>query len=605
MTAAPGLRRTQAALRLAWRAGPPLLCAHATLTLCLGLLPVSVAWLTKLILDRLVQNDTSQLTGLSACLVVAGAAVLAGPQLQRYADAELGRRIKYLAQGRLMESVGAFRGLARLEDPSFQDRLHLALQAGQYGAGSVLSAGLTSAQALISLGGFVVTLWTLNPVMVGLVLLATAPTLSSELRIGRARAGSMLAVGQSARREFFYTQLLTSVQAAKEIRLFDLGGFLTGRMLEELRRIQTETRRVDRKELARQALLSVLAAGVAGAGLLWAIWAASAHRLTIGDISVFIAAVAGVQAAANALMRNGGQGYQAMLLFAHYQAVIEAGPDLPSGSAAIDPPPLRHGIELRDVWFRYSDDLPWVLRGVSMLIPHANAVALVGVNGAGKSTLIKLLCRLYDPTRGSVLWDGVDLRDLEITALRQRIGGVFQDFMSYDLTAAENIALGDLALLDDEAEIQQAATRAGCHETIAALPSGYRTLLTRTYSSEGDRHDPKTGVVLSGGQWQRIALARALLRHSRDLLILDEPSSGLDAHAEYEMHRSITAHRAGTTSVLISHRLSTVRQVDRVVVLSGGRIIEQGTHDELMSLGGEYASLFALQAGGYLVPAAR
>jgi ATP-binding cassette subfamily B protein len=260
-------------------------------------------------------------------------------------------------------------------------------------------------------------------------------------------------------------------------------------------------------------------------------------------------------------------------------------------------PPLWCGIELRDVWFRYSEDHPWALRGVNLHIPHGTAVALVGRNGAGKSTLVKLLCRFYDPTHGAILWDGVDIRDVDVDDLRQRIGAVFQDYMSYDMTAAENIALGDLDAFNDARRIRAAAQRAGIHATLARLPHGYDTLLSRMFFMGDD--NPESGVVLSGGQWQRLALARAFLRARRDLMILDEPSAGLDAEAEHEIHASLRRYRGGQTSLLISHRLGAVRDADHIVVLHDGRVVEHGDHRTLMAGGGHYARLFTMQARGY------
>ncbi|MFC4116317.1 ABC transporter ATP-binding protein [Nonomuraea zeae] len=274
------------------------------------------------------------------------------------------------------------------------------------------------------------------------------------------------------------------------------------------------------------------------------------------------------------------------------------GPDLPAPRHHKPLAPLLRGIELRDVWFRYSDDHPWVLRGVNLFIPHGHTVALVGRNGGGKSTLVKLLCRFYDPTRGAILWDGVDLRDVAPETLRDRIGAVFQDFVAYELTAADNIAVGDLAASEDQARVERAARDAGVHDTVAALPYGYRTLLSRGFTSEEEGEEAE-GVLLSGGQWQRVALARAFLRRDRDLMILDEPSAGLDPEAEYEVHSRLARLRSGRTSVVISHRLGAVRDADRIVVLAGGVVAEEGTHAALLAGGGTYAQLFTRQAAGY------
>jgi ATP-binding cassette, subfamily B, bacterial len=251
------------------------------------------------------------------------------------------------------------------------------------------------------------------------------------------------------------------------------------------------------------------------------------------------------------------------------------------------------------VWFRYGPDRPWVLHGVSFFVPSGQTMALVGRNGAGKSTLVKLLCRFYDPDRGRIRWDGVDLCDLDLAGLRDRISTVFQDYMSYELTARENIAVGELSLSRRDEAVTDAARQAGLHQVLATLPKGYDTLLTRSYFDLADKADPQTGVFLSGGQWQRIALARALLRGGRDLMILDEPSSGLDAEAEHEIHTRLRAQRGGYTTVLISHRLNAIRDADRILVLVDGVLAEQGSHAALMAQGGTYARLFSLQARGF------
>jgi ATP-binding cassette subfamily B protein len=315
---------------------------------------------------------------------------------------------------------------------------------------------------------------------------------------------------------------------------------------------------------------------------------------------VFLMAVAGVQAALGNGVQQIATTLQALLVFSHYASATEPAT---SGGGSQQALPMRAGIELRNVWFRYTEDSDWVLRGLNLFIANGSSLALVGLNGAGKSTLVKLLCRFYEPTRGTIAWDGVDLRDLEPASLRRRISAVFQDFRDYDLPARENIGLGDLSSLDDLGRIEAAARLSGVHETLAGLPFGYETPLTRLFWA-GDEKDPRNGVQLSGGQWQRVALARAFVRTDSDLAILDEPSSGLDAEAEACIQRALREHRRGRTTILISHRLNTVRDADTIAVLDGGRIAEQGGHDDLVLAGGIYADLFATQAAGYqAVPA--
>ncbi|GAA0320757.1 ABC transporter ATP-binding protein/permease [Actinoallomurus spadix] len=595
-----GLRELRAsaaeAISLLWHAATGDLLVFLVMTLASAAAPIATAWLTKVVIDRLTAPHGT-VAGPALGMIVTGLVAAALPVSVRYLRARIGRSAGRIATERLFAAAENQVGLRPFEDPAFLDRLRLA----QEGTGRVaeLVDGLGGAiGGMLSLSGFIGSLLILSPAMTVLVLLAALPALVAELILSRRRSAMEWAVEQYYRREYFYGQLLTGVAAATEIRLFGIGAFLRARMIDERRRADAAHERMDRRELRAQGGLTALSALVAGVGLWWAITAAHEGRLSVGDVSMFLAAVIGVQAALAALTSAIAGGQARLLAFTHYVAVVRAEPDLPRAERG-GAPRLRQGIELRDVWFRYGDDHPWVLRGVNLTIPYGHAVALVGLNGAGKSTLVKLLCRMYDPTRGRILWDGADLRDIPPAALRDRISAVFQDHMKYDMTAGENIGLGDLTALDDTGRLEGAAKRAGIHDRLAELPRGYDTPLTRMYLIGADKEDPVTGVVLSGGQWQRLALARAFVRGDRDLMILDEPSSGLDPEAEHEVHTRMREYRAGRTSLLISHRLSAVRDADRIVVLAGGRIAEQGTHDALLAAGGDYARLFRLQADGY------
>jgi ATP-binding cassette subfamily B protein len=561
--------------------------------------PVSVAWLTKLVLDRLVTpGPPAELVGLAVALALAGLTAAAAPQLGQYLRAELDRRAALRTKDGLFAALERTAGLARFEDPAFSDRLRLAEQSAGNPAG-LLDSAFQAGRGILMLVGFVGSLAVLNPWFTGVVLAAALPTLLVELRLSRQRAGMLWEISPAQRREFFYSRLLATVDAAKEIRLLQLGAFLRGRMNRELRTANAARRRLDRRELAQQGTLLVLAALISGAGLVWVVVAAGRGRLTPGDVTMFVAATAGAQSSLDGLVGGTARWHQQMLLFGHYLAVVDAPPDLAVPARPTPVPALRRGIELRDVWFRYSDEHPWVLRGVNLSLPHGRAVALVGRNGSGKSSLVKLLCRFYDPTRGQILWDGVDIRELPVAELRRRIGALFQDFVAYDFSAGDNIGIGDLAGLDDAGRIGLAARRAGVHDVVAALPRGYDTLLTRAFATPSERDTPQAGVVLSGGQWQRLALARAFMRADRDLMILDEPSAGLDAEAEHDVHARLREIRSNRTSLLISHRLGALRDADVIAVLSDGVIVERGTHPELLAAGGVYARLFQLQATGY------
>ncbi|GAA1768106.1 ABC transporter ATP-binding protein [Luedemannella helvata] len=593
-------RLLAASLRLCWSAAPGVLLAQVLLTALAGVWGWAAALLTRAIVDRLTAAPAApdaSLTLLAVGLGVIGVAVGAEAAVSRYLDAALERALRVVVTTRLYEAVNRLAGLARLEQPQFQDRIQLAMNAGRAGPGQIVSGGFGIVQGILTFGGFVGSLLTVAPVMVAVVCAAVVPTLWVETALARRRAAMMWRISQAERREVFYTTLLSSLEAAKELRLFRLGDFFAGRLLRELTQINREQRAVDRRAFAGHVTLAVLGSVIAAGGLVWAIRLAGQGRLTAGDVTLFIAAVAGTQAALTATVARSGLVQQALLLFDHYRAVVSEPADLPVRGQPLPCPPLRVGLELRDVWFRYAEDQPWILRGVTLTIPAGGSVALVGLNGAGKSTLVKLLCRFYDPVRGSVHWDGVDLRDLDPGELRDRLGVVFQDFMSYDLTAAENIGVGDVTRIDDPAAIEHAARLAGCHDPISRLPRGYDTFLSRLFFA--DPAEPESGTALSGGQWQRVAVARALLRARRDLLILDEPSSGLDAEAEYTLHASLRDLRQGRTSVLISHRLSTVRDADHIVVLESGTVVEHGRHADLMAAGGRYATLFGLQARGY------
>lgn len=593
------LRGTGPALRMTLRAAPGWLAAQLAGTVVAGSAPVISVWLLKNLLDAVIARRPADVVWCAAGLALSGLFTTVFSSVNQYLRSQISRLVGRRAQLELYVTLGRFTGLARLEDPAFRDRLRLAQQAGRSVPSQITDGAIGLVQGTATLAGLVAVIAFMNPWLAFVAVLSAAPALWAEINLGRAREAVNWRISPMERREFFYADLLTSIPAAKELRLFGLTDLFRRRMLGELAGADSQRRRLDGREMRVQAALGSLSAVLTGAGLIWAGYAAVRGQLGVGDVSAFLVAMAGLLTGLASLVGRVSIMHQALLSYEHYQAIVTSAPDLPTAVTPQPVPQLRRGIEFRDVWFRYAPDQDWVLRGLDLFLPYGQSVALVGLNGAGKSTIVKLLCRFYDPERGSVRWDGVDLREVDPVVLRERIGAVFQDYMSYDLSAEENIGLGDVAVMDDAARIREAADRAGIDATLAALPRGYQTMLSRIFVDSTDAADSSTGVLLSGGQWQRLALARAFLRDRRDLLILDEPSAGLDAAAEHDIHTKLRRHRAGATSVLISHRLGAVRDSDQIVVLSGGVVAARGTHAELMAAGGAYAELFRLQADGY------
>jgi ATP-binding cassette, subfamily B, bacterial len=585
---------------LVWRAAPFHIVVFLMTALLSAVVPVVVAWFTKLALDQLVSpGPLAILVGLAAGLAVAGMMGALFPQVGYFLRSEVDRRAGLRANEELFAALDRLTGLAEFENPVFLDRLRLAQQSAAM-PGNLVDQVTQAGRQGISMLGFAGSLAVINPWFTVIVLASAIPALIIELRLSRQRAAMLWKIGPVDRRKFFYSQLLSSVEAAKEIRLFGLGAFLRGRMRNELEAANAARREMDRRDLILQGALSLLAALVSGGGLTWVMISAYGGAVSIGDISMFIASTASVQAGINGIVSGVAGSHQQFLLFAHYVGILEESTKSSGPQEGNSLSTLKQGVEFRDVWFRYSDDHTWILRGMSLFIPAGQATALVGKNGVGKSTIVKLLCRFYEPTRGSIHWDGVDISTVPARELRDRLGVVFQDFMSYEFTAGDNIAVGDLSALDHPERLESAARQAGVHDHLTKLPFGYETLLTRSFFNDLSDRDVQAGVILSGGQWQRIALARAFLRADRDLVVLDEPSSGLDAEAEHDMHSRLNQMRKGRTSLLISHRLGTVRDADHIVVISDGEVVEEGSHAQLLNIDGVYSRLFALQAAGYV-----
>jgi ATP-binding cassette, subfamily B, bacterial len=401
------------------------------------------------------------------------------------------------------------------------------------------------------------------------------------------------------RRLGYLEYVLANNHYVKEVKLFSLGSLFLGRYRDLYDSFYESDGRLAKRRALASLAVSLLATGAFYGCYATVAIAAATKAITLGAMTLYLVAFRQAQQAFQSILGSFSGIYEHLLYMSNLFAYLGSAPaPLPERAPLAPRPPLaEEGIRFEDVGFRYpaapdtaGKDERWALRGVSFFVPRGQSVALVGENGAGKTTIVKLLTRLYLPTEGRVLLDGKDVRDWDPEVLRARIGVVFQDWMEYELDLQENVGIGSLQHLGDRGRIERAAASSGADEVIASLPQGLATRLGKW------AHD---GEELSGGQWQKIALARAFMREEADVLVLDEPTAALDAKAERAVFQRFRALTAGRTSFLISHRFSTVRMADRILVIDKGKIVEDGSHDELVARGGGYAGLFELQAEGY------
>ena len=591
---------TAPALRSALLLGPRVAALPwtATIALSLGagaLAPLS-AWVTRSVIDALGARhiDVRYVIVLAVIGTAAGAAAVIIGSLATITAAAVQRRMILHMTSEMYTAVNGFHGLARFETPQFQDSMRLADGAGLSAATAVTSTLLTVVRGTVSAAGFAYVLLIVWPPMAALLLVIAIPSLLAQARLARRAAHANRGTMPSIRKSMVIRSMLTEPRAAKEVRLFGLGDLFRNRMIADLDDVNTREYRVTRKVGLSQAQLSAVGGLAIACGAAIVADRAGGRLVSIGDFVLFLAAVTTMESVISSLIAPLPWLGSALILYQRYLDLLASPDDIASGAAAV--PPLSESIELQDVWFRYQESSEWVLRGVSLRIRAGSSTGLVGLNGAGKTTLVKLLCRFYDPARGRILWNGVDIREFDIAELRKRITATFQDFVSYDLSAAECIGIGDVQQLDRLEAIRAAARNAEIDELLTSLPRGYETMLSRVFAGPGD---DESCVLLSGGENQRVALARAMMSPDADLIILDEPSSGLDAEAESRIHRTLREKYGQRTSLLISHRLSALRECEAIVVLSGGTVTERGTHAELMALRGAYARLFDLQAAGY------
>ena len=586
------------ALRLVWEAAAGWTVASAILVLFQAGLPVLALYLIKLVIDAVSAAATAppgegDVRAVFLVLALAGVLTLAGMALRGLAtwvrEAQSLLVTDHVVD--VLHRKSATVDYGYYEDPRYQDTLHRAQQEAPTRPTQIVNNLTQVGQGVLTTVGILILLATVHWALSLVLFFAVLPALWLRVIHGRRLYRWQQARAAMERQARYLGWLLTLPFHAKELRLCSLGPELRRRFRELQGRIRTERLALTRSRESADVVAQLLAGMVVFGSLAFVAWQATQGSLTIGDLVMYFGAIQRAQSTLQGLFASLGALYEGNLFLSTLSEFLDLEDRVvaPANPKTI-PSPIREGLRVQRASFHYPHSQGPALQSIDLSVGPGEMVALVGSNGSGKTSLIKLLCRLYDPDEGSVTLDGIDLRDLDPEAYRRRIAVVFQDYMKYALPATDNIGFGDVSALASRERIVTAARQAGIDQVLERLPHGYDTVLGRLFPE---------GEELSIGEWQKLALARAFFSNA-EILIADEPTSSLDAEAEASVFRMIRQLAKDRATVVVSHRFSTVRLADRIYVLHHGCIVEAGSHDELMALGGRYARMFAIQAAPYL-----
>jgi ATP-binding cassette subfamily B protein len=589
------LKNVPPVLRIVWESGPWVVVAGLICRVGVALVPVSTAAVTGYIIgavaDIFLSKRTAQeshlwwLAGIEFALTIAGNTL---GRVSDYYDAVLADRYMRYVSIQVMDHASQL-DLQAYENPVFYDRLERARVQATDRLGMIQSIGRLFQQAITTIS-LSIAILVFSPWLLLVLIACLLPAFLGESHYAFLSYAKNFRQTPAKRELDYLRQVGGSKEAAKELKLFGLSRFLTDRFTNISNRILDENLALLRRRLVGVTLLSTLSTTGYYGAYVWVIWETVNHVFNIATFSFLVQTILNVQSNISQLFSTLSSIADQALFLTDLLAFFDMKPTVQSKPNALPAPrPIRKGFEFRNVSFRYPGTERLILDGLNFRLNPGERIALIGQNGQGKTTIVKLITRLYDPTEGQVLLDGVDLREFDIEDLCREVGVIFQDFMRYEMTARENIAVGRIEFLPKLDKIRDAAEKSLADGVIGKLAGGYEQMLGRRF--EG-------GVDLSGGEWQKLALARAYLREAQ-VLILDEPTAALDARAEFEVFQRFNELTTDKMALFISHRFSTVRMAERIIVLENGSIAEEGSHDLLMAHGGTYAGMFELQASSY------